>query len=85
MEGYIGVRSQMEIFDLFFGLNLASRIYTHTDNLAKSVQGKKMSATSSKRVVDLTIKVLQSIRDDLHFNSFFDVVQKKGRINFIYS
>ena len=80
----IGVRSQMETFDLFFGLNLASRIYTHTDNLAKSVQGKKMSATSSKRVVDLTIKVLQSIRDDLHFNSFFDVVQKKAEsISFI--
>ena len=75
----IGVRSQMETFDLFFGLHLASRIYSHTDNLAKSVQGKKMSAISSKRLANLTISVLKSIRNEQSFDNFFDVVLAKAK------
>ena len=44
----IGVKTQMETFELHFGLILGSRLYSHTDNLARSVQNKRMSPCSSK-------------------------------------
>ena len=57
----IGVKVQMQSFHLYFDLNLATRLYSHTDNLAKSVQSTKMSAASSKRLADLTMQVLESL------------------------
>ena len=47
----IGVKTQMEYFHLFFGLNLGHRIFSHTDNQSKTLQAKKMSACNSKRLV----------------------------------
>ena len=58
----IGCQSQMGKFDLFFGLHLGHRLYSHTDNLSKSLQSKKMSAASSKRLANLTISLFQSVR-----------------------
>ena len=58
----IGCQIQMGKFDLFFGLRLGHRLYSHTDNLSKSLQSKKMSAASSKRLANLTISLLQSVR-----------------------
>ena len=40
----IGVKTQMESFELYFGLHLGARLYPHTNNLARSVQNKGMSA-----------------------------------------
>ena len=45
----IGVKNQMESFELHFGPHLIARLYSHTDSLARSVQNKGMSACSSKR------------------------------------
>ena len=57
-----GCQSQMGKFDLFFGLHLGHRLHSYTDNLLKPLQSEKMSATSSKRVANLTISLFQSIR-----------------------
>ena len=51
----IGVKTQMEPFELYFGLHLGARLYSHADNLARSVQNKGMSASSSKRLANLAI------------------------------
>ena len=59
----IGVKTQMEYFPLFLGLSLGYRIFSHTDNLSKTLQAKKMSAFSSKRLAELTIQVLQNMRN----------------------
>ena len=37
----IGCQSQMGKFDLFFGLHLGNRLYSHMDNLSKSLQSEK--------------------------------------------
>ena len=73
-----GVKAQMEYFDLFFGLNLGYQIFSHTDNLSKTLQAEKMSACSSKSLAEMTIKVLQSMRREQSFNSFYDTVTKKS-------
>ena len=31
----IGVKIQLESFELYFGLHLGARLYSHTDNLAR--------------------------------------------------
>ena len=46
-------------------------LYSHTDNLAKSIQIKRMSPTRSKRLADLTIQVPENLRNEKYFNSFY--------------
>ena len=75
----IGCQAQMNTFDFFFGLNLGQRLFSHTDNLSKTLQQTKMSAVGGKRVAVLTKEVLKKIRDDMSFNSFYDAVLLKSK------
>ena len=70
----IGCQAQMNTFDFFFGLNLGQRVFYHTDNLSRTLQQTKMLALSGKRVACLTKEVLQKMRNDTSFRSFYDVV-----------
>ena len=58
----------------FFGLNLGQWLFSHTDNFSRSLQQTTMSALSGKRVACLTKDVLQKMRNDASFRSFYDVV-----------
>ena len=40
----IGCQAQMNTFDFFFGLNLGQRLFSHTNNLSRTLQRTKMSA-----------------------------------------
>ena len=53
-----GCQAQMNTFDFFFGLNFGQRLFSHTDNLSRTLQQTKMSALSGKRVACLTKDVL---------------------------
>ena len=53
-----------------FGLCAGQRHYSLTDNLSKTLQNEKMSAS-------LTIKTIQSIRNDPDFDLFYQAVSKK--------
>ena len=64
-------------FHLFFGLHLGHRLYSHTDNLLKSLQSEKMSTASSKRLANLTVSLFQSLRVEELFKSFYNAVLKK--------
>ena len=59
-----GCKKQMESFFFYFGLNLGSKLYAHTDNLSKTLQKEKISAVSGKELADLTIKTMQGMRQD---------------------
>ena len=65
------------IFSSIFGLNLGHRIFSHTDNQSKTLQAKKLSACNSKRLAELNIQVLQNMRYQHSFNSFYDTAAKK--------
>ena len=68
----------MESSHLFFGLNLAHRFFSHTENLSKTLQTREISAYSSKRLAELKIQLLQNKRSKHSFNSFYDTVAKKS-------
>ena len=57
----IGWQSLMGKSDLFFGLHFGHHSYSHTDNLSKSLQNKKMSAAFSKRLTNFIISLFQSL------------------------
>ena len=40
----IGYQAQMNTFDFFFGLNLGQRLFSHTDNLSRTLQNLMMNA-----------------------------------------
>lgn len=74
----IGVKAQMESFDYFFALNLGQRIYSHTDNLSKTLQQGKLSAVDGQRNAELVASVLQNMRTDDNFSAFYAVVNSKA-------
>ena len=53
----------METFDFYFGLKLGKILLSHTDKLSQTLQSKKMSAVSSKRLAMLTVKTICVIRN----------------------
>ena len=75
----IGCQAQMNTFDFFFGLNLGERLFSHTDNLSKTLQKTKMSAVSGQRVANLTKQVLQKMQNNECFKSFFHSVVTKSK------
>ena len=66
MESELVVKVQIQSFDLYLGLNLVIRLYSHSYNLSKSTQSKKMFAASSKRLVDLNIQLEEVL--DVYLN-----------------
>ena len=80
----IGCKKQMQQFDYLFGLHLGNRIYSHTDKLWKALQNKQLSASSGKHLASLTIEVFKRMRNDDHYNLFFEsVLVKAKQIKFI--
>ncbi|XP_052253227.1 zinc finger MYM-type protein 1-like [Dreissena polymorpha] len=67
----VGVRSQMESFDLFFGVHLGYIILRHTDNLSRTLQQKDMSASEGQAVASMTVETLTSKRSDDAYDKFW--------------
>ena len=70
----IGCDTQMKTFNFFFGLHLSKRLFAHTDNLSKTLQSPSLSAAGGQHLANLTVEVLQNIRNEASFNAFYDVV-----------
>ena len=75
----IGCEYQMTTFNFFFGVNLGLKIFCHSHNLSKTLQGTKMSAVSSKRVANLTKITLQNMRNDQCFELFYSSILVKAK------
>lgn len=74
-----GVKKQMKSFDFFFGLNIGHRLFSHTDNLSRTLQAEKMSACQSKRNANLVVSVLEGMRSEESFNSLYDSIILKAK------
>ena len=70
----IGCQVQMNTFDFFFGLKLGQRLFSHTDNLLRTLQQSEVSALSGKRVACVTQDALEKVRNGTSFRSFYDIV-----------
>ena len=71
-----GVSSQMKNFDFFFGVVLGKLILSHTDNLSKTLQHKEFSASEGQEVATLTIRTLESIRNEENCDLFWEKLGK---------
>ena len=79
-----GVKANMKTFDFVFGLVLGQHLLAHTDNLSKAMQSPKMTASEAQHIADLTCQILLKIRDDTHFDLFWQFgiqIQEKYNIN----
>ena len=63
----IGVQAQFKNFRYFFGVLLGELILKHSDNLSKTLQSPKLSASEGQRIATMIVKTLQSLRTDSNF------------------
>ena len=54
----IGVSTQMETFQYFYGVTVGELILQHTDNLSRTLQKSDISAAQGQEIAGLTIKTL---------------------------
>ena len=70
-----GVRTQMESFDLFFGISLAELVLNHSENLSATFQSSNISAAEGKRVALLTVNTIAMMHTDESFSLFCKLVK----------
>ena len=66
----VGVQAQFKNFRYFFGMLLGEIILKHSDNLSKTLQSPKLSASEGQQIATMTVKTLQSLRTDSNFDLF---------------
>ena len=74
-----GVQARMKKFDFFFGLTLGSRILRHADSLSATLQMKDLSACEAQELAEMTVKTLNSIRNDESFKLFWQRVLQEPK------
>ena len=70
----IGIETQMLTFNFLFDISLGTLILQHSDNLSKSLQHDTITAAEGQQLTKLTIDVLESIRKEDKFKSFYNRV-----------
>ena len=71
----IGVKAQMSLYNMLFGLKLCERILCITDNLSKTLQTQSLSASEAQQLARLTSDTLKGMRTDQAFELFFQMVE----------
>ena len=71
-----GVSVYMKSFNFFFGLLLGEFILKHSDNLSKTLQTMAMSAAEAQKIAQMTVRTLQSVRNEEDFMLFWTKVTK---------
>ena len=80
----LGCKSQMTEFRFFFGINLAYRMYSITDNLSKALQSETISSIEGRETAMKTVEIFKSMRNIDSADCFFETVkQKAANHNFI--
>ncbi|XP_065662683.1 uncharacterized protein LOC136085316 [Hydra vulgaris] len=72
----VGIQATMKKFDFFFALHLSCRIFMITDNLSKTLQQTRMSASEGRNIAMLTVKTLMDMRNEEWFNLWWQKIQK---------
>ena len=67
----IGVSTTMRSFKFFFGVVLGELILHHSDNLSRTLQASHISAAEGQMIPAMTVKTLQSMRNEEDFKKFW--------------
>ena len=73
----IGVASQMERFDYFFGIEMGQKCLNMFDNLSRSLERATISACEGQEIVKNTVQSLQSIQSSDHFDLFWKYLERR--------
>ena len=57
----IGVQTEMPTFSFFYGLQLATVVLSHSDNLSSSLQRAELCAVDTQKNAKLSVTVFQGI------------------------
>ena len=68
----IGVEAQFRNFNYLFGVLLSELLLRHKDNLSKTLQSPQLSAAEGQRIVGMTLRTLELLRDNGYFNLFWE-------------
>ena len=75
----IGVQTQLNKFNYFFGAKLAIVLVRHSDNLSTISQNPKLSASQAQSIVRKIVIILEKLRDDDYFLLFWKEVLTESR------
>ena len=73
----ISVEAQIESFDYCFGVCIGELVLNHANNLSKSLQSKTISAAEGQHIAEMTLTVLQKMRNSEEYDLFWSSVLKK--------
>uniref|UniRef100_A0A8W8J9Y5 HAT C-terminal dimerisation domain-containing protein n=1 Tax=Magallana gigas TaxID=29159 RepID=A0A8W8J9Y5_MAGGI len=73
----IGVKTQMQSFDVLFGVSLGYEILRHTDNLSRTLQKKDLSAAEGQHITELSLTTLSEMRNKDSFDTFWESLNNK--------
>ena len=65
----------MITFTFLFGVELGETILRNADNLSKTLQHRVFSASEGQEVARMTVKTLESVRNEESFNLFWEKVE----------
>ena len=70
----VGVQTQMNKFNYFFGVKLAILLLRHSDDLSKTLQSPKLFASQAQSIAQKTVITLEKLRNDDYFLLFWKEV-----------
>ena len=74
-----GMQARMKKFDFFFGLTLGAQILTHADSLSATLQMQDLLACEAQELAKMTVKTLNSVRNDESFKLFWQTVLQESK------
>lgn len=74
-----GIASYMMNFNFLYGALLGECLLRHSDNLSRALQSDTISAAKGQSIAAMTVKTLESIRNDEACSLFWQKVTSKGK------
>ena len=79
MKGVIiGSQAQMVKFEYLSDTNILQVLYRYSDNLSKTLQSPKITASNAQKLSNPTLKTLISLRSETLFNNLWKILKKEA-------
>ena len=79
MKGVIiGSQAQMVKFEYLSDINILQVLYRYSDNLSKTLQSPKITASNGQKLSNPTLKTLISLRSETLFNNLWKILKKEA-------
>ena len=76
----IGVRSQMNTFNYFYGVTILQLVLRHSENLSKILQKSSLNSCLGKKNADLTLQTINSLRSENEFEFLWQKTVEQAEV-----